>query len=78
MNKAKYEAVKAKIRECRESGWSIKDMVAEVHNLWQEYLITDEQETELYAIANPFEEYNEPAEYWFADYGCLPIWEAAQ
>lgn len=77
METERYERVKNKVKEMRETGWHIKDLVAEVYNLFQDYLISEEQEEELYAIADPEEKYNSPAEYWYKDYGCLPIWECA-
>ena len=75
MESKKYEGLKRAVQYCANDGWGIKDMVAEIYNLYQEYLISEEQENELYAIADPEELYNSPSEYWHGDYGCLPIWK---
>ena len=53
-------------------------MVAEVHNLYQEYLISEDQETELYNLVDPEEKENDPADYWYGGYGCLEIWNYLQ
>lgn len=76
MDNEKFERLKRFVVKCKEK-WYTKDIVAEIHNLWQEYLISDEQEMELYEVADPDEEFNEPADYWYDDCGCLPIWEFA-
>ena len=78
MNAKQYSILKAKVIECKEKGFGIKDMLAEIHNLFQEYMISPTQEEELYQIADPDDLYNSPSEYWYDDYGCLPIWQCVQ
>lgn len=78
MNTKQYSILKAKVIECKEKGFGIKDMLAEIYNLFQEYMISPTQEEELYQIADPDDLYNSPSEYWYDDYGCLPIWECVQ
>lgn len=76
METNKFEGLKKLILKCKEN-WYEKDILAEIYNLWQEHMITEAQETELYEIADPEEKFNNPAEYWFDDKGCLPIWQYA-
>ena len=73
MEKEKFEKVKQFITTL-VGRWSIKDLVAEVHNLYQDYLISEEQESELYKLVDPNDDENNPAELWFDDYGCLELW----
>ena len=55
-----------------------KDMIAEIYNLYQDYLISEEQETELYKTIDPEEKYNDVSVYWYdEDRGCLPLYECA-
>lgn len=54
--------------------YSIKDLVAEVYNLYQDYLINEAQEEKLYRMVDPEEEENNPAELWYNGYGCTPLW----
>lgn len=42
----------------------IPTVVAYIYDLYEEYLISDEQESILYKLADPDEEYNTPSEYW--------------
>ena len=53
----------------------IKDTVAEIYNLFQEGLITEEQESELYKIADPEEKEASPGLLWFANYGFAPLYD---
>ena len=78
MRQAKYEVLKAKVEEIKNSGWEPKEVLAEIYNLFQESMISPAQEDELYRIADPEEKYNEVADYWFDGLGCLPIWECVQ
>ena len=58
--------------------YSVKDLVAEIHNLYQDYLINEKQEEELYNIADPDEVENNPAELWYSDnYGCAVLYDFA-
>lgn len=77
LDNATYERVKAKIVELRQNQYNIVDLVAEVHNLYQEYLISEEQEEELYELADPTGRFNEPASYWYAEHGCVELWKIA-
>ena len=67
------EAVKKLVKE-----YSVRDLVAEIHNLYQDYLINEKQEEELYNIADPKETENSPAELWYSgDYGCAVLYDLA-
>lgn len=74
MSKEAILKVKQVANHCLATGWSKKDVLAEVYNLYQDYLISEEQERELYEFIDPEEEYNDVAQYWYEDHGCLPIW----
>lgn len=74
MERKQFENLKRKILELRKK-YSIKDLVAEVYNIFQDYLISEEQECELYSIVDPEEKENSPAELWFKDYGCAELYD---
>lgn len=74
MEQIQFENLKRKVLELK-CKYSIKDLVAEVHNLFQDYLISEEQEAELYSIVDPEEKENSPAELWFNDYGCAELYD---
>ena len=78
MEQEKFNALKRFISQFIIGKYSIRDMVAEVHNLYQEYLISEDQETELYNLVDPEEKENDPADYWYGGYGCLEIWNYLQ
>ncbi len=44
--------------------YDTKTILACIYDLYQEYLISDSQEAELYELADPDDEYNEPSKYW--------------
>ena len=77
MDKVKFEElidyVKSLIKEKR----SIKDLVAEIYNLYQEYLLSEEQEEFLYNIVDPKEKESCPADLWFDGYGCAELYDFA-
>ena len=64
LEQSKFEGVKAKILELRANGTEIPKLVAYVHDLWQDYIISDDQESELYWAADPEVKYNDVSEYW--------------
>lgn len=53
-----------KIKDMGNSEKDIKHLLACVYDLWQEYIITDDQEAELYALIDPNEKYNNVWDYW--------------
>ena len=42
----------------------VPTIVAYIYDLYEEYLISDGQESILYELADPEEEFNTPSEYW--------------
>ncbi len=76
MEQKQFESLKKKAKELTKK-YSIKDLVAEVYNIFQDYLISEDQETELYYIVDPEEKENSPAELWFNDYGCAELYDYA-
>lgn len=73
MEKRKYEELK-RLTMGLLNTWSTKDIVAEIYNLFQDNLITADQENELYKIADSEEKENSPADLWFNGHGCLDLW----
>lgn len=74
MDQKKFEDLKRKAAELKRK-YSIRDLVAEVYNILQDYLISEKQEEELYSIVDPEEKENSPAELWFKDYGCAELYD---
>lgn len=64
LSQAKFDKVKEKLQHMKKDFWDISKMVACIYDLFQEYIISEEQEQILYKIADPLEEYNECSEYW--------------
>ena len=77
MDKISYKKLKKFIKDISQT-YSIKDMVAEIYNLYQEYLINETQEEELYNLVDPNNLEVCPADLWFSDsYGCVELYEYA-
>lgn len=70
-----YEPLKQKVVECRATGWAIKNILAEIYYIGMMIALSEEQEEELYRLADPFGMYNYPADYWWDGCECPPIWE---
>ena len=52
---------------CRKeiiNGTSPEYLIGCIYGLFQDYLISEEQELELYAIVDPKDEFNEVSKYW--------------
>ena len=69
MDANKFEDLKAFIRTLMDDN-SIEDLVAEIYNLYQEYLISEKQELELYWIVDPDDVVSCPCELWYDEKGC--------
>lgn len=77
MKRKAFIRLKERVKELMKE-YSIKDMVAEVYNLYQDYLINEKQEEELYRIVDPEDIENSPSELWYSDnYGCAPLYDFA-
>ena len=59
---AKYQN---KIKELKENGMSIPDILACVHDVWQNNLINEDEENFLYNLVDPDEQYNDVFDYWY-------------
>lgn len=59
-----FNRVKCRLQEMIDDLWEVPKMVACIYDLFQDYLISETQEQVLYAIADPFEEFNECSDYW--------------
>ena len=75
MDDSKYEDLKQFIKDNLIGKYSVKDLVAEVFGLWQDYQLSDKQEMELYNIVDPKNEEWSPAELWYKDYSCVEMSE---
>ena len=60
------ETVKEKCKELVNDGMSPKYIIGCIYGLYEDYVISEEQESELYQFVDPREEYNEPSDYWQA------------
>lgn len=70
MQQEKFDKLKQFIQDrASPNEVTIKNLLAEIYNLYQEYLISPNQEKELYDIVDPEEKYNSPADYWYEDFG---------
>ena len=77
MKRKQFVKLRAFAKELRKT-YSVKDLVAEVHNLFQDYIINHRQEEELYNIVDPLDEEDSPAELWYSDnYGCVELYNFA-
>lgn len=59
---AKY---RAKIEELKDNGMSIQNILACIHDVWQNNLIDEDEENFLYNLVDPDEEYNDVFDYWY-------------
>lgn len=76
MCEKKFVELKRVVNKCLESRWNKKDILAEIYNLYQEYLISIEQEKELFDLVDPEENFEDVADYWFDEQrSCFPIWD---
>lgn len=74
MEQTKFEGLK-EFTKGLIGKYSIKDLVAEVYNLYQDYLVNEDQETELYSLVDPEDKENSPAELWYDGYGCVEMYD---
>ncbi len=72
MDSATFEKLKDYVQEsAKKIGTSrlrLKLLLGHIYDLFQDYQISEKQETELYDIADKGETFNEVAEYWLGDY----------
>ena len=59
----KFEGLKRYIKEL-QSKYDIPYLVGCIYDLFQEYILSEEQERELYEIVDPKERFNECSKYW--------------
>lgn len=60
------EIVKEKCKELMNRGVSPKYIIGCIYGLYEDYTISEEQESELYQLVDPQDEYNETSDYWQA------------
>lgn len=61
-----FEQYKTKVESLLSSGMDIKQLLACVCDLYQDGLIDEDQEMELYNIIDPYELYNDTEAYWMS------------
>lgn len=59
------ETIKAKCKELLDQNTSPKYLVGCIYGLFEDYIISEIQEAELYKLVDPDDLYNEPSEYWW-------------
>lgn len=57
--------IKAKCREELKKGTDPRYLIGCIYGLYEDYIISEKQESELYKLVDPEELYNEPSEYWW-------------
>lgn len=78
MDPDQFEKLKSFIKQLMDK-WSIEDLLAEVYNLYQENIIGQRQEEELYRIIDPNNKSDKgSAELWYDSHGCVELWEYVQ
>ncbi len=55
--------------------YTTPQLVGFVYDLYQDYLISEEQELELYSLVDPYEDYNDCGGYWNEWIGENPLAE---
>lgn len=58
------KTIKQIIKAELENGTSPKFLIGCIYDLYQHYLISEEQEVELYYLVDPMQQYNNVSEYW--------------
>ena len=59
-----YPKIRQAVLQMLSDGWDIRKCLACIHDLYQEYLISEEQEVSLYYVADPCDQYNNVHDYW--------------
>ena len=78
MSKSKFEDLIDYIKSLVKEKHSIKNLIAEIYNLFQESMISEDEESYLYSLIDPDEKINNPAELWFDGYGCSELYDFAR
>lgn len=64
LSRDKMNGIKNILRNCMSEGRDIKELLAWIYDLYQEYVLSDEQEEKLYEFVDPNETFNDVVEYW--------------
>ena len=64
LSEEQMERLKAKCKEELSNGRPIKYLVGCIYGLYQDYVLSEAQESELYELVDPEEKYNECSKYW--------------
>lgn len=60
------EVIKKRLYDMmNDSKFSIQDCIGCIHDLYLEYIISDDEESELYNIVDPNAHYNDVSEYYY-------------
>ena len=69
------ESLKKRITELQKEGWLTEDLLACVHELYQDYRIEECDEEMLYKVADPKDECNDVFQYYYNYRGENPLME---
>ena len=78
MSKSKFDELKGFIkgRMIKGDEFEAKGLLAEIYCLFQEDIISEDQEEELYNLVDPDNKYHAPADYWYSgDYSDVTVWQ---
>ena len=64
MDAVKFKKVREKCKDLLVKGWDVTLLIACIHDLWDEYLCSEEQEVELYNLVDPKELFNNVCDYY--------------
>lgn len=60
----KFKGLITEIKRLKNNGWNIPKLIACIYDLWNDYILSDEQEEILYTIVDPKEKYNNVEMYY--------------
>ncbi len=60
----KFNGIKGILKDLIRMNWATDKLVACVYDLYQEYIISEDQESELYDLVDPEEKFNDCHNYW--------------
>ena len=64
MDAVKFKKIREKCKDLLVKGWDVTLLIACIHDLWDEYLCSEEQEVELYNLVDPKELFNNVCDYY--------------
>lgn len=73
MNKRekRYKLIKEKVKEIINK-YTPTQLCVEIYNLFQEYLVDEHEEEELYYLVDPYDDVDSPGDKWYRDEPGVP------